>query len=86
MDLFINSLTESIEQHKEFLSNTGTRPLISHIQEKSQQIINYYSDPTQECGLIALIAPDLYLSTLYFKGWKVKDFERLIIELQNLSP
>ena len=85
MDTFINSLTVSIEQHKEFLSNTGTRPLISHIREKSQQIINYYSDPNEDCGLIALIAPSPYLSTLYFKGWKVADFERLIIELQNLS-
>jgi len=85
MDIFINPLIESIERHKEFLSNTGTRPLISHIREKSQQIINYYSDPTQDCGLIALVAPDPYLSVIYFKGWKVADFERLIIELQDLS-
>ena len=83
MNDLIDALIQSIEQHKNEISNTGTRPLVSAIIQKAQDIV---SDPSNvDNGLIVIAAPGHPLASQYFKGWKVEDFERLAIELENLK-
>ena len=83
MNDLIDALIQSIEQYKNEISNTGTRPLVSAIIQKAQDIV---SDPSNvDNGLIVIAAPDSTLASQHFKGWKVEDFERLAIELEILK-
>lgn len=83
MNDLIDALIQSIEQHKNEMSNAGTRPLVSAIIQKAEDIV---SDPSNvNNGTIAIAAPDPTLASYYFKGWKVEDFERLATELENLK-
>ena len=68
--------------NKSEISNAGTRPLVSAIVQRAQDIVNTQSEST---GVVVLAAPDSTLASQYFKGWKVEDFERLAIELENLK-
>ena len=48
--------------------------------------IYYTNNNSDNSGHIALAAPcGPELISLHFKGWKVEDFERLAIELENLK-
>jgi len=83
MNDLIDALIQSIEQHKNEMSNAGTRPLVSAIIQKAQDIVG---DPSNvNSGTIAIAAPAPTLASQYFKGWKVADFERLATELENLK-
>ena len=83
MNDLIDALIQSINQHKSEISNAGTRPLVSAIIQKAQDIVNDSSNIDN--GVIVIAAPDSTLASQYFKGWKVEDFERLAIELENLK-
>ena len=86
MNDLIDQIISCININKDILSNTGTRPLVSAIIQKAQNIVNFASDiTTEEPGLICIVAPSPGMSAQYFKGWKVEDFERLAIELENLK-
>jgi NAD(P)H-flavin reductase len=74
-----NAIIEDIDRKKSIMSNTGTRPLVSTIKSVAQGIINESSS-----ALIAIATPDQILVEEYFKGWKIADFDRLIVELNNL--
>jgi hypothetical protein len=82
MNEFIDTLIQSINMNKNEISNAGTRPLVSAIVQRAQDIVNAQSEST---GVVVLAAPDSTLASQYFKGWKVEDFERLAIELENLK-
>ena len=82
MNEFIDTLIQSINMNKNEISNAGTRPLVSAIVQRAQDIVNTQSEST---GVVVLAAPDSTLASQYFKGWKVEDFERLAIELENLK-
>jgi hypothetical protein len=82
MNEFIDTLIQSINMNKSEISNAGTRPLVSAIVQRAQDIVNTQSEST---GVVVLAAPDSTLASQYFKGWKVEDFERLAIELENLK-
>ena len=82
MNEFIDILIQSINMNKSEISNAGTRPLVSAIVQRAQDIVNTQSEST---GVVVLAAPDSTLASQYFKGWKVEDFERLAIELENLK-
>ena len=82
MNEFIDTLIQSINMNKSEISNAGTRPLVSAIVQRAQHIVNTQSEST---GVVVLAAPDSTLASQYFKGWKVEDFERLAIELENLK-
>ena len=86
MNNLIDQIISCININKNILSNTGTRPLVSAIIQKAQNIVNFASDvSTEEPGLICIVAPSPGMSAQYFKGWKVEDFERLATELENLK-
>lgn len=83
IDVFISQ----INSRKNDLSNAGTRPLVSQIIEKAQNIKGFIVGSNQDsAGLIVIAIPcSEELLSFYFKGWKVEDFERLAIELENLK-
>ena len=83
IDLIINHIND----RKQNLSNSGTRPLVRDIIQKAKDIVGFITNTNSDnSGHIALAAPcGSDLLSLYFKGWKVKDFERLAIELENLK-
>ena len=86
MNNLIDQIISCININKNILSNTGTRPLVSAIIQKAQNIVNFATDvTTEEPGLICIIAPSPEMPAQYFKGWKVEDFERLATELENLK-
>jgi hypothetical protein len=79
-------LANLILEHKNVLNNPGTRPTVSTIQQKAGDLVNFIINRTptsQEVGLIAILTPDQNLVEEYFKGWKVEDFERLALEVEN---
>ena len=84
----IDTTISLIDEQKNTLSNPGTRPLVSAIKQKAQNIVDFLNDsgfaPDGD-GLIAIATPSSDLISLYFKGWKVEDFERLATELENLK-
>lgn len=86
MNGIIDEIISCININKDILSNTGTRPLVSAIIQKAQNIVNFASDNfIEDPGLICIVAPSPEMPAMYFKGWKVADFERLAIELENLK-
>ena len=84
----VDIIIASIDDQKHILSNAGTRPLVSAIIQRAQNIVDFLNDsgfaPDGD-GLIAIATPSTELSSQYFKGWKAEDFERLAIELENLK-
>jgi hypothetical protein len=79
---FIDALIQSINMNKNEISSAGTRPLVSAIVQRAQDIVNTRSEST---GVVVLAAPDYRLVSQYFKGWKAEDFERLATELEKLK-
>jgi len=80
-----NNITNSISLYRTMLSNAGTRPTITVIKNKAQEIRNFVENPTSnEIGLIALVAPDPDLTAQFFKGWKSLDFDKLAEEISKL--
>jgi len=86
MNNLINDIIYCVNINKNDLSNTGTRPLVSVIIQKAQNIVNFALDNSiGDPGLICIVAPSPEMPAQYFKGWKVADFERLVTELENLK-
>ena len=86
MNETIDDIIYCININKNILSNAGTRPLVSAIIQKAQNIVNFALDNSiEDPGLICIVAPSPQMPALYFKGWKVEDFERLTTELENLK-
>jgi hypothetical protein len=83
----IDFLIEQINNRKDSLSNAGTRPLVSDIVQRAQDLVGVITKTnSNNSGHIVLVIPcGADLLSFYFKGWKVEDFERLAIELENLK-
>jgi hypothetical protein len=76
----IDAIIDDINNKKDSMSNSGTRPLVSIIVGVASEIVSNNSEK-----LIAIATPGPDLLNKYFKGWKAEDFERLAIELENLK-
>ena len=83
----IDLVIEQINNRKNSLSNSGARPLVENIIQKAKDIVGFITNTNSDnSGHIVLAAPcGPELISLHFKGWKVEDFERLAIELENLK-
>ena len=87
MNRYIDTIIEDINKNKQRLANTGTRPLVSLIIERAAQIVKRRGrvDTELEQIVCAICTPDDVLIKMYYKGWKLDSFDRLIVELQNLK-
>ena len=83
----IDFLINQISSKKNNLSNAGTRPLVSSIIKRAQDLVDVITkNNSNNSGHIVLAIPcNSELLSFYFKGWKVEDFERLAKELENLK-
>ena len=80
-----NILRDTITLHRSNLSNRGIRPNPAAIAAKAQKIKNFIENGgVDEGGLIALVAPDPGLTRIFFRGWRIADFNSLITEISNL--
>jgi hypothetical protein len=83
----VDIVISEIDNRKSDLSNAGTRPLVSEIKQKAENIKDFIEGNSPDiAGFIVLAIPsgnDLLIQ--HFKGWKAEDFERLTTELKNLK-
>jgi len=79
-------LIDLVLLRKEKLSNSGTKPTVTVIKQKAQDLWNFVNNSEAvEVGLIAIATPDSDLIDEFFKGWKTDNFERLALEIANVG-
>ena len=91
-DIFKEHLGNIINDNKSTLANPGTRPLVSHIKQRALDIKTFVEDPPYPMstwggnsdGYEIFETLSGRLISIHFKGWKEEDFDRLIVELNNL--